>query len=98
MPSASGVFQSGQNNDIDTAAEKLTAGGSKCAFGVLVKAHKDNAGIVYVGPKGVTADTVPATDGLPLEAGEAVFIEIDAPYKVYVIASIVNQKAFWLAV
>ena len=98
MPSTSGVFTTGQNTDIDAAAERLKDISVPCVFGVLVTAHKDNAGIVYVGPKGVTAETNAATDGIPLEAKDSVFIEIDDLSKVYVIASIADQKAFYLAI
>ena len=98
MPTASGIFQTGSNLDIDAAAEVLTSTSIICAHGVLVKADDDNAGDVYVGVKGVTAGTVQATDGIRLKAGSAVFIEIDNPNKIYVIASIANQKAWWVAV
>jgi len=92
MPSTSGVFTTGENSDIDTAAELLIAPTIKCVFGILVKADKENAGTIYIGPKGVTADTNDATDGFPLEAGEALFIEVDDSRLVYVIASVENQK------
>ena len=97
MPTASGIFTTGRNADIDTTAETLKPNEVALVFGILVKAHKDNAGIVYVGPKGVTADTEPATDGYPLYAGDAVFIEIDNLIKVYVIASEANQQASFIA-
>lgn len=98
MLATSGLFTTGQNSDIDAAAEKLADRNIKCAFGVLVMAHKDNAGIVYVGPEGVTAESADATDGIPLAANENIFIEIDNLNKVYVIASQADQKAFYIAV
>jgi len=64
----------------------------------LVKAANANTGIVYVGNSDVTANTADATDGFELAAGESVMIEIDNPNKIYVFASVANQKVFWLAV
>lgn len=98
MPTTSGIFTTGLNSDIDTSAERLKDAHIPCVFGVLVVAHKDNAGIVYVGPIGVTAESADATDGMPLAANERIFIEIDNLNKVYVIASVANQKAFYLAI
>ena len=97
MPITSGKFTVGGNADIDTTAEQLKNSNVPCVFGVRVKAVAGNAGIVYVGPKGVTADTADATDGYPLAAGEEVLIPIDNLNKVYVIASQVDQKARFLA-
>jgi len=98
MPSTSGIFTTGAKSSIDTTAVQITTTDIFCVFGVLVRADPANTGIVYVGPSGVTAGTVDATDGIKLEAGDAVLIEIDNANKVYVIASAAGQKVFWAAV
>ena len=46
---------------------------------------------------GVTAGTIPATDGFPLAGGEHVEIEVTNVNLIYVIASQANQQAFWIA-
>jgi hypothetical protein len=94
---ASQVFGHGQSGHVDTTAEKLTTTSFVALHGVLVKAANANTGIVYVGNRDVTAGTVEATDGFELSAGQSVFIEIDDPSKVYVIASAHHQKVFWIA-
>ena len=98
MAQTSGNFDHGSNLDIGTAAEVLTATSFRCIKGVLVRAPSTNTGNVYVGKSDVTAGTAAATDGMPLEAGDAIFIEIDNPNKLYVIATVAAQKIFWLGV
>jgi len=98
MPSASGILTTGAKSLIGTTAVQITTASIVCAFGVLVKAAKDNTGIVYVGQKGVTAGSADATDGMELEAGDATFYEIDNANKVYVIGSATGQKVFWTAI
>lgn len=96
--SSSSSFGHGMNSDVDATAEQLTTTSITAAHGVLVKAHRNNTGIVYVGNSDVTAETAAATDGLPLEAGETLFVEVNNPNKLYVIASAANQKVHWFAV
>jgi len=98
MLSASGIFTTGAKSSISTTALQITATSTKCVFGVSIKADADNTGIVYVGPKGVTAGSADATDGYKLKAGEEVFVQIDDPSKVYVIASAAAQKVWWVAI
>jgi hypothetical protein len=95
---ASGLFTTGAKSSIGTTAVQITTSDIKCVFGVLVKAASTNTGIVYVGPKGVTAGTADATDGIELRAGEEIKIEVDNAKKVYVIGSATGQKVFWAAV
>lgn len=91
------TIRNGSNLDIDAAAEQLTTVDVHCYKGVLVKADDDNQGDVYVGGAGVTAGTVEATDGIRLKAGDSVFLPINHPASIYVIASVANQKAWWIA-
>lgn len=92
-----GEFTTGAKSSIGTSAVQITTSDIKCIFGVLVKADDDNSGDVYIGPKGVTAGTADATDGIRLKAGDSVFIEIDNANKVYAIGSAAGQKVYFVA-
>ena len=98
MPVTSGIAKTGAKSSIGTTALQLTGISIKCVFGVLIKAASTNTGIVYAGLAGVTAGTADATDGMELEAGDAVLIEVDNADKVWVIGSAADQKVFWAAV
>lgn len=91
-------FFHGRNSDVDTSAEQLTTKSSPAIHGVLIKADKDNTGIVYVGMSGVTIATDDDTDGFPLEPSESVTIPVDNAEKVYVIADTNNQVVHWVNV
>lgn len=88
----------GSNLDVDTSAEQITTTSFNAKRGVVVKADSANTGIVYIGNSDVTAGNTAATDGIPLSAGESAEIEIDNPNKLYAIASVVNQKVYWMAI
>lgn len=96
--SAVSSFDHGRNADIDTAAEQITTTSMPAKKGVLVRADPDNTGILYLGNSDVTAESAAATDGYPLYAGEAVFIEVNDANKIYAIASANNQACFFLVV
>lgn len=92
-------FNTGQNSDVDTVAEQITTTSVTASRGVVVKAANANSGTVYVGTSSsVTAGTADATDGFELGAGESILVEVNNANKVWVIASVNNQKVFWLAV
>ena len=94
-----GALDTGSNLDIDTTAEQITAGTSYPAeVGVLFRADSGNSGLVYLGNSDVTAGTTAATDGLPLSAGDAVFLQISNANLVYGIGSAVNQKIYFMVV
>lgn len=92
------VFDHGSNSDVDAAAEQLTTLDIGAAKGVLIKASFNNSGTVYVGKSDVTAATNDATDGMELGPGESVTIPVDNANKVYIIASVANQRVFWMTV
>lgn len=98
MPTASGTIRPGAKSAIGAAAVQILDEHIRCVFGVLVKAAKDNSGIVYVGRHDVTAGSADATDGIELAAGDAVFIEIDNIHELYAIASAAGQKVFFIAI
>ena len=66
--------------------------------GVQLKADATNAGIIYVGKSNVTAASADVTDGMPLAAGEGIFIPVKDITKIYMIASQAAQEIYWMAV
>jgi len=84
-------FSHGQVTVGITAVQLPSASAVK---GVLVKAHKDNTGKVYVG----NSSTVTTSTGFELAAGEAVVIEVDNANRIWVIADAADQKISWIAV
>ena len=65
--------------------------------GVIVKAHNDNTGIVYVGPnERLTANKDPETGGFPLAAGEAITIPVTDPSEIYMRADAASQYVAWM--
>jgi hypothetical protein len=62
--------------------------------GVLVKAHKGNSGIVYVG----NSNAVTTSTGFELAAGEAIDIEVDNANRIWLIADGPGQTVSWVAV
>ena len=91
-------FSNGRNSDVGTAAEQVVVASTPATRYVTIKAASTNAGIVYVGGAGVTANTVDATDGYELVAGGSITIPVDDVNKVYVIASQITQGVYWVAV
>ena len=90
-------FDHGSKELISTNATQLTSTSFSAILGVLVKAHKNNSGRVFIGNADVTADTEESTDGIPLEAGESVVLEINDPSLLYGIADGDNHKVYWVA-
>ena len=91
-------FDTGANLDVDTSAEVLTATDFDTTQGVIITADSDNSGTVFIGNSDVDAGATDATSGIPLSAGESLFFSANNPSSIYVIASAVNQKVYWLAV
>jgi len=86
-----GVVVAGQNTDIDAAAEQLTSTSTPLRSGVTIKALPGNSDQIYIGAVGVTITT-----GIPLDADQSVFLEIDNLNKVYAIGGAANQGVSWL--
>lgn len=91
-------FFTGSKASIGTAQVQLTATKNRLKRGLVVKAAHGNAGTVYVGLTGVTADDTEATDGFPLTAGESVMVEVTDPSLVFCIASDAGHQVFFLGV
>jgi hypothetical protein len=91
-------FDHGRTSSIGTSAVKLTNTSMHAPRGVQIKASLANSGTVYVGNSDVTANAADATDGFPLAAGEALFVSVNDPSKVYVIGSASGQTVFFLVI
>lgn len=83
---------------IGTSTGQISTNSRLLVFGILIKADVNNAGIVYIGNRNLTAGTAHATDGMPLEAGDSIFLEFDSLHKVYLKASAADQKVFYMAI
>jgi len=62
--------------------------------GVYVKAHPDNTDTVWVGQDG--ADDVSSTTGFPLDAGEAIVVQVDNLNMLWFDADVNGEKVCWL--
>lgn len=91
-------FDHGRTSSIGTSATALTSNSTHAAKGVQIKAASANTGVLYIGNSDVTADSADATDGFPLLSGDSLFLPINDPRKIFVVASAANQKAFYLIV
>lgn len=94
----SATLDHGSNRDIDTVAEQITATSFACKFGVTLRADDANTGVLYIGNSDVTAGSTAATDGIPLAAGESLFLPVNNSNIPYAIASANNQIIYWVAV
>lgn len=83
---------------VDGSAVQLSASEQTPAYGFTIKAGTANSGVVYVGVNSnVTAGTAAATDGVPLAAGDSIFIPKAIASDVtgiYCIGSAAGQKVF----
>jgi hypothetical protein len=91
-------FDHGRKSAIGTTAVQLTTTSAHAPRGVQIKASVANSGTVYVGNSDVTAGSADATDGFPLGAGDALFLPIDDPSKVYLVGSAAGQIVFFVVV
>ena len=99
LPASQSDFDHGRNSDIDVVAEQITTTSIPVTIGVLVKAANSNTGRFFVGNADVTADTDDDTDGFELGAGESLLVRgAKNVNEVYVIADMINQKAYWFVV
>ena len=90
-------FVTGRKSSIGTSAVQLTATSIHASRGVQIVADSTNS--VYVGISTVTADSIDATDGFPLSAGESVVIPVIDPSIIYVRAvSGTTSKVFFVTV
>lgn len=53
---------------------------------------------VWVGGPGVTGDSAEGSGGIPIAPGEALFIPIEEPALLYVVAGAASQDIAWMAI
>lgn len=87
----------GSKSEISTNAAQMTTTSFAAKAGVSIKADSNNSGRVFIGNSDVTAGTNDDTDGIPLDAGESIEIEVNNPNLLYVIADSDNHKVYWIA-
>jgi len=83
---------------VGTAIVQLIPNPLNIQKGVQIKADAANAGIVYIGKAAVTAASADASDGIPLAAGEGLFIPVKDVTKIYMLADALAQEVYWMAV
>lgn len=77
---------------IGVAAAQITSATTPLISGILLVADPNNSGRIAVGGAGVTLDTVAATDGMELNAGDAMAIPVSDASLLYAIASAASQR------
>lgn len=94
---ASASVYSGSKSGIGGTAAQLTTTSIKLYNGLTVFASGSNGGVVAVAANsGITYNTDPANDGFPLVAGASIFLPINDPSKVYVVASTNGNVVYWV--
>ncbi len=89
----------GIRSTISTAAVRIALGASTALKrGMLCRAHRDNATIIYVGFSGVTGETTASTCGHPLEANQSFLIEANNSFSLYAIANATAQKLHYFGI
>jgi len=91
-------FSHGRTVVSQTAIQVITGGIGAVKKGVQIKRGPKGKGTVYIGKAGVTAGDTVATDGMPIQAGEGVFLPIDDPTLVYAIGTDNNLDLFWAVI
>jgi len=81
-----------------SAAQIITGNMPNSTKGIQLKAGPTNTGVVYVGRAGVTDGDTVATDGMPLQASEGIFVPIEDVTLLYAIASAASQDLYWFIV
>lgn len=83
---------------VGTTRLQVTTNVTSFIKGVVLKAKADNANPVWVGGPNVTADYAETSGGLPLAAGETVFLAIEDLSRLYVVSDAAAQVVSWIAV
>lgn len=79
------------NNQITVGATVVQGDDTGTSGEFWIKAHPDNAGVVYIGDSEVTTST-----GFPLSASEPIPLKLSNLNTIYFIASEANQKVAYL--
>ena len=81
---------------------RLASESSPCLKGVLIRAPGSvdpmpNTVCVWVGDARVLASSDEDRGGMPIPPGEALFIPIDDPYRLWVVSTDGDQDVAWMA-
>jgi hypothetical protein len=69
-----------------------------CSRGIQLKAASGNSGTIVIGGSSVSYNGTAANiNGLPLAAGESIFLEVTQLSSIYADASASNQVLHWIA-
>lgn len=83
---------------VGTSVITLSSNDRKLEGGVQIVAAAANSGVVYIGARStLTPGNANGTDGFPLAAGESIFIPYAKETDVYMIASAVGQKVYFVS-
>jgi hypothetical protein len=88
---------------VGASAVQLTALEFKFTKGLLIRAPgtgdtTPNTNPIWIGGKGVTANSNVGTGGVPLLPGESINLPVDDPTEVYVISDAATQDVAWMGV
>jgi len=87
---------------VGMTARRLTDESSPCMKGVLIRAPGSvdptpNTVCIWVGDARVVASSDEDRGGMPVPPGEALFVPIDDPYRLWVISTVADQDVAWMA-
>lgn len=94
MNETDSIKMTGQNTDIDAAAEALSSDNTPLNVGIWIKAPSSNSGSIYIGKD----SNVTTSTGYILEAGDREFFPCKKASDLYVIGSAVNQVATFFGI
>jgi hypothetical protein len=88
---------------VGTTAVQLTTLGFEFSKGLLIRAPgsndpTSNTNCIWIGGKGVTADSDAETGGMPLPPGDSINLPVNSPTDVYVISDAASQDVAWMGV
>ncbi len=88
---------------VGITARRLTDTPTPCQKGVLVRAPGSvdptpNTACVWVGDSRVLASSDQQRGGMPVPPGEALFVPIDDPNRLWAVSTADNQDLAWMAI
>lgn len=91
------------HKEVGTTRARLSEFNFPMLKGVLLRAPGgddpvSNTNPIWVGGSAVTANSDPATGGVPLVPGATIFIPIDSPNRLWVISTASSQDIAWMGV
>ena len=97
-PIPSTTFEHGSKSSIGTVILQLSTSKILVGRSVTITAASGNSGTVFIGKSDVTAGSDDATDGFPLDKGDAVEIFVDNVDDIFAVTASgpANKKVFWI--